>query len=351
MTRTLLIVNYRSAELTQRSIASARASSPMPLEVVVVDNSCDEAEAYALNQCGADRLIISETNRGYAGGINAGVRAASGDVVIVSNPDITWSVAAIDLLCVTLDDRADIAGPRFSWDEAGEWLLPPADPVTAVSKFSAIAASRSAVASRHRALRRFRRRVAFWEVKQPRRISTLSGAVMAFRRTVLQRVGEFDERFPLYFEETDYLRRATRAGAKIVYQPAARCRHAYNQSAGNDPAARQRFAESEAAYYRKWYGRRVQRVLASMPEPSVRSHAFARVDLPHLSLPGDPPEYVVEASPLPSFDVAAGHFPRLREVVLPPEVAADYRDTHLFMRAVTRRSGKVVAAIEWQRQS
>lgn len=349
--RTLIVVNYRSAALTRGAIDSARRASALPLEVIVVDNSLDAAEAAQLRELDVDRLIVADENRGYSGGINSGLREATGEMVIVSNPDVTYSDGAIDALAQATE-RADVAGPRFTWDGGGRWLLPPADSATATEKLFAAAARRFSKLARRRSVARFRRRVAFWQLQETTSISALSGAVLAFRRETLDRVGPFDERFRLYFEETDYLRRVQRDGGKVVYVPAATCRHAYNQSAGSSPAARALFSESESAYYAKWYGRWVARAAALLSPPQAAAAAtYRESDLPRIELACDPQSVVVEVSPLSDFDVAAGHFPDAPVVALPADVIADCRDDELFIRVIDRTSAAVLDAVSWRKRS
>jgi hypothetical protein len=54
-------------------------------------------------------------------------------------------------------------------------------------------------------------------------------------------------------------------------------------------------------------------------------------------------DVVVEASPLPDFGTAAGHFPTQRRIEVPAEVWDCYRGEALYLRAVDRESGGVLA--------
>jgi len=53
-------------------------------------------------------------------------------------------------------------------------------------------------------------------------METISGCSMLVKRDVLERIGLMDERFFLYFEETDWIERARRHGYKTLYTPSAR---------------------------------------------------------------------------------------------------------------------------------
>jgi N-acetylglucosaminyl-diphospho-decaprenol L-rhamnosyltransferase len=318
----LLVINYRSASLAADAIRTARAASSQPLQVVVVDNSVDLAEAEALRNV-ADVLIASPRNLGYAGGINAGRRAAHGEVIIVSNPDVRFAGNAIDRL-VEVD--AAVAGPALFWDDAHQWMLPPAELHTRGEVIDRVFASRSSALARRRDRRRFLARVAFWSLDRPARVNALSGAVMSIRASAFDAAGGFDERFQLYFEENDFLRRVR---GDIIYLPAARCRHLYNQSAGASSEAAALYAQSERLYLRKWGGAFAKRFERNSELPRGEDEAVSDGNI------------VTEASPLANFETAAGHFGS--DVAdVPDDIWDSYRGDILHLRTVERRTGRVL---------
>jgi GT2 family glycosyltransferase len=328
----LVVVNYKTASLAAEAIRSARAASSAPLQVVVVDNSVDEVQADALRPH-ADILIASVENRGYAAAINQARRACDGDVLLVCNADVKFERQAIDRL---LDADAAVAGPALFWDDAFEWRLPPSELHTAAQTLDRALATRSAMWRRRRDRRRVLQRIGFWKLRNPTPTRAISGAVMAVRTRTFDRLGGFDEQFRLYFEENDFLRRA---GDGIVYVPTARCRHLYNQSAALSPEAAATYARSESEYLRKWNGAWLAQVAKKLERRPVEADVQP---LPE-SLRVDREDVIVEASPLPDFDTAAGHFPARPAVQIPAEVWAAYRGRVLYLRVVQRDTGEVVA--------
>ncbi|HEV7573672.1 MAG TPA: glycosyltransferase family 2 protein [Thermoanaerobaculia bacterium] len=316
----LLVINYRSAALAVDAIATARAASLRPLQVIVIDNSVDPAEAEALRTY-ADIVISSPRNLGYAAGINAGRRLCDGDVIVVSNPDVRFGEQAIDRL---VDANAAVAGPALFWDDAHRWMLPPAELHTRREVIDRVLASHSRPWARRRERRRFRLRVAFWSLDQTTCVRALSGAVMAIRVSAFDGAGGFDERFPLYFEENDFLRRVK---GDVVYVPSARCRHLYNQSAAGSAEAASLYARSEVLYLRKWGG-----ALAKKLEGRLESLAAEG---------GESGDIVLEASPLATFETAAGHFGS-DATDISDDIWNTYRGGVLYLRAVDRRTGSVL---------
>ena len=322
----LLVVNYRASALALDAIRTARAATARPLQVIAVDNSVDAAEADALRGA-ADTVIASATNAGYAAAINAGRRACDAEIIVVSNPDVRFAAGAIDALA---DAGAAVAGPALFWDDAHQWLLPPSDLWTAGQILDRAVASRSPGWRRRRDRRRFFQRLRFWSLSRTVRVGAISGAVMAIRAKAFDDAGGFDERFRLYFEENDFLRRVR---GEIAYVPAARCRHLYNQSAAGSDAAAAAFAESELRYLRKWnaiLGPLAKRLERPMPAVQLGDRATTNDQL------------VIEASPLPSFETAAGSV--RGSAAIPADVWRAYRGDALYLRAVDRVSGEPLAA-------
>jgi len=340
----LLVINYRSARLAAGAIRTARGASSHPLQAVVIDNSGDPGETDALRDV-ADVVVAAPRNLGYAGGINAGRRYCDGEVIVVSNPDICFGERAIDRL-VEVD--AAVAGPALFWDDAHRWMLPPAELQTRSEVIDRVAASRSRAWARRRDRRRFLARVAFWSLERPTRLHALSGAVMAIRASAFDAAGGFDERFALYFEENDFLRRVR---GDVVYVPAARCRHLYNQSAGGSDDAAAMYVRSELLYLGKWGGAFAKRFEQRRSDSLVR---------PELGRPviDNPPvvksrassgrtgesdlresDVVIEASPLANFETAAGHF---GNDDVPEDIWSAYRGEVLYLRAVERSTGRVL---------
>ncbi len=64
-----------------------------------------------------------------------------------------------------------------------------------------------------------------WAIQEPIDVGWVSGACICVRRKVIEEVGELDEQFPLYFEDTDWGLRMRAAGWRVVYNPVLRVIH------------------------------------------------------------------------------------------------------------------------------
>ena len=65
-----------------------------------------------------------------------------------------------------------------------------------------------------------------------REVDWVMGACMLIRRAALDEVGPFDERYFLFSEEVDWMRRAADGGWSVVFEPDARCVHVGGASHG-----------------------------------------------------------------------------------------------------------------------
>ena len=162
---------------------------------------------------------------------------------------------------------------------------------------------------------------------------------MAIAARDFDSVGGFDERFRLYFEENDFLRRVAAARKRILYLPEARCRHLYNQSAGQSAEAAAFYAQSEKAYLEKWYGSRLAGALTRL----VREVHLPEPERVGPSIPIAERDVIVETSPLRTFTTAAGHFPSGGSLQVPAEVWRSYRGNVLYLRVVRRADARVLA--------
>ena len=336
----LLVINYRSATLALSAVATAREAYRGDLQVVIVDNSVDPLEAQALR--GAGHLVVADRNLGYAGAINEGRKWCVGSTLVIANPDVRFAPRSIDLL---LAAGAAVAGPALFWDDAFQWRLPPADVHDRRYLLDRVVASRSRWWAAVRDRRRIRERVSFWSSTETTKVPSLSGAVLAIRTEAFDAVGGFDERYPLYFEEHDFLRRVA---GEVVYVPEARVRHLYNQSAAGSLESKSFYAESENQYVRRWMGG-AGAVLKRAELPMGPGRQFTPLPIGPIRLPEG--EVVVEASPLASFDTAAGCFPCARQVTIPDDIWNCYRGDVLYVRVVARDTGATIAAFAKDRMT
>lgn len=276
----VLIVNYNSWRECAAAVATLRHNPPrrpdgsaMPFECIVVDNlspNRGEAEIAAVEHelrllaeqqrdPAAGRLVLHTENGGYSKGMNLAFRHSRGRWILVSNPDVMFTAGLIDALLRHLEQnpKAGCAVPKGYWDPAFEGQLPPNTLPTLGDVVLTTLGEFSRRLSVWYARRLTRQWVRVWTAQQPLALPMMSGCLMLIERAFFESIGLFDERYPLYYEDTDLSRTIQKAGRDVVQVPDARFVHLVNRSGITAPQLiASRYETSRALYYRKWYGRR-----------------------------------------------------------------------------------------------
>jgi GT2 family glycosyltransferase len=260
-----VIVSWKSAALARAAIESLREdanASGLSLETIAVVNSGDPLEVEELAAY-ADRVVDPGRNLGYAGGLNAGVRAGRGAVCVLANPDLVVRAGALAALVTEARGGLAAAGPAFFLDEEGTIHLPPSEEPHPLSVMRGRLSGMPSAFRRQ--LRRGLRAAGEAARGETRSVSALSGALVAVSRETLERVGDFDEGYALYYEENDWQRRLRNSGGRLVRVGAAHVVHRYNQSARLEPRAAAWFEASERRYFGTHFGARGLRALEGRP--------------------------------------------------------------------------------------
>ena len=93
------------------------------------------------------------------------------------------------------------------------------------------------------------------DYRRARTAEHILGATVFVRRELYEQMGGIDEKFELYFEETDWCYRAKKAGWKILYTPDATIVHLGAHSTSKNPELSSvRFYRAQSYFYRKNYG-------------------------------------------------------------------------------------------------
>lgn len=267
----VVLVHYRTPELVRPAVEAFGAELERigaAARIVLVDNGSEPDSRVLWRDLPIERIEPGR-NLGYAGGVNRGIAAVDADRLLVANPDVVLRPGALEPLLDVLERGAAAAGPRFEWDRAGRWWLPPAEERTRRWELLAALAQRSerwAARARRRWRRHARRH---WEADRPMASRALSGALLAIRRDAWSRVGPFDEGYHLYFEESDWLARLAAARLPSCYVPAARAWHLYAQSSLRESRSAGWFAEAAARFRERTYGARFARLLARLERAPV----------------------------------------------------------------------------------
>lgn len=254
----VVIVHYHAAAGVAEAVEALRTdahASGMAIHVVVADNGSTPDERALLESLDVT-LVATGRNAGYAGALNAAFHRSRADFVVVMNEDVLVLPGCLHALHKALASGAAVAGPKFYWDRDRTLLLPCTEERTRRNELVRTAGRRklAKLDIARQAWRQHARR--HWRSRDPLPSTSLSGALMAFRRDTWETIGPFDEGFRLYYEENDWLLRAANAGKTPFYVPAAEAIHLHNPASGQSPERLAWEAESFLRFGARHYGQR-----------------------------------------------------------------------------------------------
>lgn len=260
----VIIVNYHGEALLMRCLETVfEQKTRYSFEVIVVDNESRDGVPEAIQTAFPSVHVIANTeNMGFAAGNNQGFAVAKGRFFLLVNPDVEVLPGAFDGIIHFMETKPECA-------VAGALLLNPEggrDPsarrfISPWRNFLML----SGIAARLSRFRWFGDVDYGWFAHdKPLEVEWVPGTFTAYRREVVKQLNGFDERFFLYYEETDFCLRAHRAGLSIWFTPDARVLHVgggcsltRSGQEALEKASRQVLRYrlmAEALYYRKNFG-------------------------------------------------------------------------------------------------
>jgi N-acetylglucosaminyl-diphospho-decaprenol L-rhamnosyltransferase len=221
------IVSWNTRDELRRALASIRRHGE-GRRVVVVDHASTDGSPEMVAEEFPEADLIRAENRGFAAGANRLLSATAPADLLLLNADVELTPGAADRLerALAEDPRAAAAGPRLV-HEGG----PPQHSAYRFPSLGLAAWLNSGL---------WRLRAPAWQAEQlletspqPSRSAVVDwviGAAMALRRTAVEAVGGFDERFFMYAEDLEWCHRASRAGWHVRYEPTATVVHLGNRA-------------------------------------------------------------------------------------------------------------------------
>jgi hypothetical protein len=214
---TIVILNWNGLADTTECLRSLEAIYYTNCRVIVVDNGSDGSEAQALREAFGSgiEVIENETNLGFAGGANVGIRRAldgGAEYVLLLNNDTTVDPAFLSELVTAAQPLPDLAAacPKTLFYDRRDEIY------STGGRYSLWRGTARQV-GRGQADRR-----QFDEIAER---GYADGVCMLIPRPALERVGLLDEDYFMYWEETDWCARARQAGLRCHYIPSAKIWH------------------------------------------------------------------------------------------------------------------------------
>jgi len=233
---TVIIISYNVRSYLRQCLnALLQSEVTAELEIIVVDNhSFDNSAEMVSGEYGQVKLITNSHNIGFAAAVNAALEVATGDYLCLLNPDTMIKRDTLSILLNYLEnnDNVGIVGCKVL-DADGKLQL------ASRRSFPAPLVVLPKLLGLHRLFpgsKLFGQyNLTHLDPDKIQSVDAVSGACMMFPQRMLEFVGNFDERFFMYFEDTDFCYRVKKAGYKVVYNPGTQIIHYKGESLKHAP--------------------------------------------------------------------------------------------------------------------
>jgi len=247
----IIIVSWNVKEKLKDNLRALYESQGVNFEIFVVDNnSADGTAEMVKNNYPKVKLIVNRENLGFAKANNQAIKLASGEYVLLLNPDmrvfddtlsnmiswLNWHEQAWVAGCKLIDENSRIMKHirRFPavWDQLAIVLKIPHLFPAILNKYI----------------------ISSFDYTKSASVDSIRGGFFMIRREALEKIGLLDERYFLWFEEVDYCRRIKAAGGEIWYVATVECIDLMGQSFKQvQNMVKQRyFRDSMLKYFKKW---------------------------------------------------------------------------------------------------
>ncbi len=265
MSVSAIVINYHTAALLP-DLCSSLKGQDFLRELIVVSNSDDNIAVDVLEKKGniPVRLVKNKFNKGFGAAVNQVIPKVRTEFLLIINPDarlLPGCIRAMVEVCRQL--RSPLAGPRFYWDDQKRFRLPPATGDCLWLSCAGHSASRSRLDADLFSFYWILRHDRFWSIQEPFFEPFLSGACLMIATSWIKEMNHllFDERFVLYYEDTDLCVTSMDRGIRPLCVPDAEVIHYWNQSPEPETSKSVLMKNAQIQFMEKYY-----RKMPSFPE-------------------------------------------------------------------------------------
>jgi GT2 family glycosyltransferase len=261
----VIIVSFNTRDLLKQCLESLEEESERvkEQEIIIVDNGStdgsvdylrdlerkkfrnqEKKKSKSLNVSNSLSLkvIFNQRNLGFAKAVNQAIKQSKGEYLLLLNSDIIVKPKAMEKMVefASKHSEAGVVGGRLLNPDGsvqGSCFYLPT--IGRVFREFWLKQKKISVTQKYAPL-----------ATKPVEVEAVMGAVFLIPRRILSKVGFFDERYFMYFEDLDYCRRVKKAGFRVYYLPTAEFIHKHGASGKMIPEkTRQWLVESSKIYH------------------------------------------------------------------------------------------------------
>ncbi len=243
------IVTYNQSELAAETVRSVlNATKGVDFSLFVIDNGSSDGTADRIERIGGATVLRQNANLGFGKAHNRVLDRIRSAYHVVINPEIRLDADVISELVAYLEKNPDVAmvTPKICNADGTEQHLPMRTP-----KLRYLLGGRLAKLGRPFSSWRAEYTYADHPQDKPFEIDFCTGCFFVIRTDIFQKLGGFDERFFMYFEDADLTRRAKQFG-KVIFYPMANVTHFWERSSAHSLHYFMIHLRSMFQYFRKW---------------------------------------------------------------------------------------------------
>lgn len=220
----VVIVNWNSGDYLQKCIQSIFSTDNKDFveKVFIIDNNSEDLSVRQIKLNDRIKIIRNKENNGFAKACNQGFKLSTANYVLLLNPDTQLlnntlqdcfafmnNTNSVDILgCQLLNDNGEIA-PSCSKFPTPSGIFRDA---TGLSKLAPSIFKPGII-------------MTDWDHKESKFVDQVMGAFMFMRKSIFEKIGYFDERFFVYYEEVDFSKRLSKIGGKSFFDAEIKAIH------------------------------------------------------------------------------------------------------------------------------
>lgn len=225
MALSIIVVTWNSQEFIRNCLDSIFLSGGnFSSEVIVVDNASSDQTTKIVEELYPQvNLIQNKKNLGYAKANNQGIEVATGEHILLLNPDTQVLEDALSLMCEFMEENPKIGalGPKLLNPDKSVQLSCREFPTFSTLVWEFLGLSR--LFPKSKVFGKWK--MGYFDFDEPREVDQPMGSCLMLRRETLEDVGVFDENFVMFFNDVDLCYRIKKSGWKIYFYPEAKVIH------------------------------------------------------------------------------------------------------------------------------